>query len=102
MLHDVGPPTLGVPRGAECLGAKVVFVNISQNFIFHSSLSFVFPPFSRDISLHFKIVAGALDVKLETLGGRFSFHFAAQKFSLSRLVTSRRRFNTKVRKKFQI
>lgn len=102
MLYDVGPPTLGVPRRAECLGTNVVFVNTSQNFIFHSSLSFVFPPFSRDISLHLNIVAGALNVKLETLGGRFLFHFAAQKVSLSCLVTPRRLFNTKVRKNFQI
>lgn len=58
MMLDL--PTLGVPRGAECLGTNVVFVNTSQNFIFHSSLSFVFPPFSRDISLHLNIVAGSL------------------------------------------
>ena len=44
MLRDVGPPTLDVPRGAECLGAIVVFVNTSQDFIFYFSLSFVFPP----------------------------------------------------------
>ena len=34
---------------------------------------------------------------VETLGGRFSFYFAAQKFSLSRLVTPHRLFNTKVK-----
>ena len=34
---------------------------------------------------------------VETLGGRFSFYFAAQKFSLYCLVTPQRLFNTKVK-----
>ena len=44
MLHDIGLPTLGVPRGAECLGANVGFGNTSHDFIFYFSLSVVFPP----------------------------------------------------------
>ena len=35
---------LGVLRGAECLGTNVVFVNTSQDVIFHFSLFFVFLP----------------------------------------------------------
>ena len=50
-LHDVGPPTLGVPRGggggrgvSESLRSNVVFVKTSQDIIFHFILSFVFLP----------------------------------------------------------
>ena len=30
--------------GAECLGTNVVFMNATQDSIFHFSRSFVFPP----------------------------------------------------------
>ena len=32
------------PGGAECLGTNVVFMNATQDSIFHFSRSFVFPP----------------------------------------------------------
>ena len=74
MLHDVEPPTLGVPSGAECLETNIVFVNRSQDFIFHLSLSFVFPPM---FALHFAALKYGSWRPLrvvETLGGRFLFN----------------------------
>ena len=48
--HDVGPSTLGVPWGAECLGTNIVLVNTFQDL---SSVSLLFShQFSHEISLH--------------------------------------------------
>ena len=79
------------------LGSNVVFVKTSQDIIFHFILSFVFLPI---FTWHFVGLKNSRWRPLrvvETLGGRFSFYFAAQKFSLTSLVTPRRLFKTTVK-----
>ena len=51
-----------VPWGTECLRTNVVFVNATQDFIFHFSLCLFSRQFSRDIYLRLNIEAGALYV----------------------------------------
>ena len=60
MLHDIGLPTLGVPRGAECLGANVVLETHLMISFFTSVFLLFSLQFSRDISLRSNMLAGAL------------------------------------------
>ena len=79
------------------LGSNVVFVKTSQDIIFHFILSFVFLPIFTWHFVELKNSSWRPLRLVETLGGRFSCYFAAQKFSLTSLVTLRRLFETKVK-----
>ena len=74
MLHIIGPPTLNVPRGAECLGTNVFFLKHISGFQFVISVFFlVFPPI---FTWHFVALKNSSWRRLhvvETLGGRFRF-----------------------------
>ena len=64
---------------------------------FHFSFQFVSPPIFTCYFVVLEYSSWCPLRLVEMLGGRFLFYFAAQKFSLSRLVTPRRLFNTKVK-----
>ena len=74
MLHIIGPPTLSVPRGAECLGTNVVFLKHISGF--HFVISFFFLVFPPIFTLQFVALKNSSWRPLrvvETLVGRFRF-----------------------------
>ena len=72
------------------LGANAVFKNLFQDFIFHFSLSFVFSPsfMWHFVALKYSsqrpfshLTCSVSTLAVETHGGRFSSHYAAQNVS---------------------